>query len=204
MDLRSHGSGSTQGTIVTDPQGNQTAINFQEESCRGLYLGEHHFIVRNTKVRLSSVLVWIFVTASFCIAQSPKVNIRSPLWNAEVLREKFTRVRNPLAATTIQKDSPGVSVSSAFQLHASILTADTGLLDSTRDWATRAHYSSIQATAGGVLVRTGNKLRLLSKDFNEIDTFTLPDFDRCMVSVSASQQTILVNCLSSKLKISRF
>jgi len=95
-------------------------------------------------------------------------------------------------------------VSHSFRLHASILKADTGILESTRDWYTRAHYSSIHSTAGGVLVRTGSKLTLLSKDFSEIDKTTLPDFDRCIVSVSGTQRTILINCLNNELKISRF
>lgn len=146
-----------------------------------------------------------------------------------MLHEEFVRLRNPFAAMTIQQDRPGAiflddnrlvvyevdstgklssragpDVSSAFQLHASIFSAETGSLESTKDWPTRAHYSGLLTTAGGLLVRTGETLTLLSKDFMKIDKRTLPDFDRCILSVSATQQTILANCLSSKRKISQF
>ena len=152
-----------------------------------------------------------------------------PLWSTEALQEEFTPIRNPLAAMTIQRDRPGVvfldenrivvyevdstgklssrvspEISSSFQLHASIFTSDAGLLVSTKDWPTRAHYSSLLATAGGLLVRTGDDLTLVSKSFVEIAKFTLPNLDRCTLSVSATQRTILSNCLSNEQKISRF
>lgn len=152
-----------------------------------------------------------------------------PLWSAEVLPEDFTPIRNPLAAMVIQRDQPGIvfiddnrivvyevestgslssraspDISSSFQLHASILSSDAGLLISTKNWPTRAHYSSIQAAAGGLAVRTSDKLTLVSKDFGKIAVFTLPNLDRCMLTISATQRTILSNCLSNELKISRF
>jgi hypothetical protein len=152
-----------------------------------------------------------------------------PLWSAEVLQEDFAPIRNPLAAMVIQRDQPGLvffdddrivvyevdstgslssrvspDISSSFQLHASILSSGAGLLISTKNWPTRAHYSSIQPAAGGLAVRTSDKLTLVSKDFGEIAKFTLPSLDRCMLTVSATQRTILSNCLSNKLKISRF
>jgi hypothetical protein len=152
-----------------------------------------------------------------------------PLWSAEALQEEFTPIRNPLAAMTIQRDRPGVvfldenrivvyevdstgklssrlspEIGSSFQLHASVFTSDAGRLVSTIDWPTRAHYSSIQAIAGGLLIRTGDKLTLISKNLGEIAKFTLPNLDRCTLSVSATQRTILSNCLNNRLKISQF
>jgi hypothetical protein len=179
-------------------------------------------------VRLGSILIWICSLAALYILPTA-ISMPKPLWTAEVLEQEFAPIRDPLAAMMIQRDRPGVvfldddrlivyevdstgklssrtspDISSAFRLHASIFSADAGLLESTRDWATHAHYSSVQSTAEGILVRTGDKLTLLSKEFQEIDSFTLPDFDRCMLSVSATQKTVLVNCLSNKLKISHF
>jgi hypothetical protein len=162
-------------------------------------------------------------------AQSPAPNLPSLLWSAEVLQEDFQPLRNPLAAMVVQRDRPGVvflddervivyevgttgkltsrtnsPVSSSFALHASILNSEAGVLVSTKDWPTHAHYSSIHAAAAGLLLRTGNTLTLLSKDFGEIERTTLPDVDRCVVNLSATERTILVNCFSEDQKISHF
>jgi hypothetical protein len=180
-------------------------------------------------VRFRDILVWLCTISSFYVAQAPSADVSTSLWSADALREKFTPVRDPLAAMVIQRDRPGViflgddrvvvyevdstgklssrtnpDVSSSFLLHASVYSADVGHFLLTKDWPTHAHYSSIQVTAGGLLVRTGEKLTLLSQDFRQINQITLPDLDRCIISISGTQRTILANCLSNKLKISRF
>ena len=180
-------------------------------------------------MKLGNAAIWFCSMLSIYSAQSPTSNLPTLLWSAEVLHEDFAPTRNPLTAMVLQRDRPGVvflddervivyevgttgklssrtnsAVGSSFALHASILSSEAGVLQSTKDWPTRAHYSSIHAAAAGLLLRTGNTLSLLSKDFEEIGKTTLPDVGRCLINFSATERTILVNCLSEEQKISHF
>ena len=61
---------------------------------------------------------------------------------------------------------------------------------------TRAHATSIHATTAGLLVRTGDRLRLYSTDFVELRQTTIGDIDRDSIDVvttSPSGRTILLN-----------
>jgi len=98
--------------------------------------------------------------------------------------------------------------SSPFRLHLSVLEAGSGRQLLTRDWGTRFHESSIQVTAGGVVVQTGEILRVLSKDFTVLQQITLPkasyEYSDPMISVSPSGKTFLINRFNQKLNISHF
>jgi len=93
-------------------------------------------------------------------------------------------------------------VSSPFRLRAEILDAGDGTLLLTREWATRAVGSAILLHRGGVMVRTGDTLRLLTRDFDEVRKLPLPqtplrnerlEMQEWEIHVSVSQQSVLFN-----------
>jgi hypothetical protein len=81
-----------------------------------------------------------------------------------------------------------------------------------KDWGTRVHESSIRVTTGGLVVQTGEVLRLLTKDLIEHQALTLSTMPRQnddrwsepIISVSASQKTFMVNRFNQKSNISLF
>lgn len=92
------------------------------------------------------------------------------------------------------REGPGIS--SSFRLHAYVLDATSGKMEFSKEWGTRPHESLILNTSGGILVRTGDLLRLHSKDFSEVQQMPLshPDpYEGWEVSTSASGRTILIN-----------
>jgi hypothetical protein len=102
------------------------------------------------------------------------------------------------------RQSPDIS--SPFRLHAILLDASSGKLLLSKEWGTRVHESSVYATNGGALLRTGNILRLLrSADLEEYQKITLPEPPCiCVVSVSASQKTVMLNCIDQRANVSHF
>jgi hypothetical protein len=102
------------------------------------------------------------------------------------------------------RQSPDIS--SPFRLHAILLDASSGRLLLSKEWGTRAHESSVYVTNGGALLKTGNILRLLrSTDLEEYQKMTLPEPPCiCVVSVSASQKTVLLNCFDQRENVSHF
>ena len=166
----------------------------------------------------------------------------SPIWSAELLRNETGTLRDRNLVASIMTEmsphnSPGViflddrrltvyeaesteklssranpDISSAFQLHASVIDAATGTLLFTKDWGARSHDSSIQVTTGGILVRTDDVLRILASDFTEIQRLTFPDSsdrhdpthcDRRIISVSPTGKTLMLNCYNTTLHFSR-
>jgi hypothetical protein len=87
-------------------------------------------------------------------------------------------------------------VSSSHVLHMSVLDPDSGKVLLVKDWPTRAHGSYILVTSGGVLVRTGEILRLCSRDFMQIREVPLATnsngYERWEFRVSASRRTVVV------------
>jgi len=55
-------------------------------------------------------------------------------------------------------------VSSSFRLHAWVVDATSGKVEAHREWGTRRQDSDVEATAGGLLVKTGGIVRLYSPD----------------------------------------
>ncbi len=93
-------------------------------------------------------------------------------------------------------------ISSPFRLRAEVLSASDGVLLVTREWATRAKDSAVVIHGGGVMVRTGDTLRLLTRDFDEVRRFPLPkplprnersEMYEWDIYVSASQKSVLLN-----------
>ena len=96
-------------------------------------------------------------------------------------------------------------IRSTYQLYASVINAQSGKMLFDKDWGTRAFGSTIHVAAGGILVQSGNELRILSNDFTEIRKMTFPyssddpnDPNHCYnqpVGVSPTGQTIIMNCI---------
>ena len=97
-------------------------------------------------------------------------------------------------------------ISRPFRLHTILLDASSGKLLLSKEWGTRVHESSVYATNGGALLGTGNILRLLrSADLEEYQKITLPEPPCiCVVSVSASQKTVMLNCIDQRANVSHF
>lgn len=91
------------------------------------------------------------------------------------------------------RESP--EISSAFQLHLSLLDARSGRLILSRDWGTRLYKSDLQVTAGGVLVQTGGVFRMYSSDLRQVRGLPIPHDPNgsFFASISASGKTIMVS-----------
>lgn len=86
-------------------------------------------------------------------------------------------------------------ISSSHELHMSVLDPDSGKVLITKDWPTRAHGSYILVTSGGILVRTGEILRLCSPEFvqvREVPFASSNGYERWELRVSASRKTFLI------------
>jgi hypothetical protein len=104
------------------------------------------------------------------------------------------------------------STSSPFRLRASVLDASSGKIMFTKDWETSIRGSSVNTVKDGILVRAGTMLRLLTKDFAEVQNVTLSEEDRggtlhwdlWIISVSPTGKTVMVNRINQKANVSRF
>ncbi len=188
------------------------------------------------------ILILLIICFAWVRADQTPPESAPPIWSAEVLRKETgaLRDRNLIASIMAQMsphNSPGViflddarliayeveaaeklssrenpDISSAFQLHASVIDAATGAFLFTKDWGgARSHDSSIQVTTGGILVRTGDVLRILASDFTEIRRLTFPDSsnrhdpmhcDQRIISVSPTRKTLMLNCYNTTLHFS--
>jgi hypothetical protein len=89
-------------------------------------------------------------------------------------------------------------VSSPFRLTAILVDGDEGRVLVTREWGTRSGGTAIRVNHGGVFVRTGDTLRLLSDDLVERRKIPIEydgaegliDWD---IQVSASRRSVLFN-----------
>lgn len=182
------------------------------------------------------VLICLVLLASRLPAnQTASSGSVAPLWTVEVLQQDSDNLgnRTPDASMQIPRDSPGVAflddsrlivyeavptgklssranpdISSAFRLHATVIDPASGRLILTKDWGARPYGSSIQVTRSGILVRTGEVLRILSHDFSEVQRWTYPEIpntsdpkhcDQRAISVSPTEETVMVSCYNFKL-----
>jgi hypothetical protein len=182
------------------------------------------------------VFISLLLVASRLLANQPASSGSvAPLWTVEVLQQEpnSSGNRTPDALMQIPKDSPGVAfldnnrlivyetgstgklssrtnpdLSSAFRLHATVIDPASGKFMLTKDWGARPYGSSIQVTSGGILVRTGEVLRIVSHDFSEVHRWTYPEIpnrsdprhcDTRTISVSPTGETVMVSCHNFKL-----
>lgn len=171
---------------------------------------------------------------SACLLVSPPAGPQSasPVWTREVLTQEFQGFKDPLKAIRLPRDRPGVifldnqrlivyetdwtgglssrvspDIRSAYQLYASVIDAESGKLLADKHWGSPAYGSSIHVAAGGILVQTGNGLRILSDDFAEIRRMTFTDSsdpndrNHCYsrtISISPTGQTVVLNCIGGR------
>jgi hypothetical protein len=182
------------------------------------------------------VFICLLLVASRLIAnQTASSDSVAPLWTIVVLQQESNNFakRTADAAMQIPRDSPGVAfldndrlivyetgptgklssranpdISSAFRLHATVIDPASGRLMLTKDWGARPYGSSIQVTRSGILVRTGEVLRIVSRDFSEVQRWTYPEIpntsdsrhcDERTISVSPTGETVMVSCYNFKL-----
>ena len=85
--------------------------------------------------------------------------------------------------------------SSPFRLHVWSVDSSSGQVRAEREWGTRVHDSAVQATAGGVLVRTGGIVKLYSPDLRDARElpFHLDANARVSTHVSPTGKTIVID-----------
>ena len=86
-------------------------------------------------------------------------------------------------------------VSSSFRLHAWTVDADSGKSQAHQEWGTRAYDSEVRVTTAGVLVKTGEILKLYSPDFQHARHLPIAQNPngKSYTSVSTSGRTIVVS-----------
>lgn len=165
-------------------------------------------------------LIFAAVAAIHSFAQSNEM-CTAPIWSVPVLRD-LSGSRNPaspfvisgsraaisfvdiqrLIAHEVVEDTQRLSsrespeTSSPFRLHVTILSSMSGAVESTTAWATRSSLSNVLVTSGGIIVRTGEILRFLSKNFVEIRKMSLSHadpYEGWELRVSATGKTVLLN-----------
>ena len=96
-------------------------------------------------------------------------------------------------------------ISSPFRLRLSVLDSASGKLIRTHEEGTRAHDSAVFITMGGVLVKTGDLLKLFSSDLTEKHDvpYTSDRSGSFRVSVSPNRETILFNRVIQDLPTKR-
>jgi hypothetical protein len=179
-------------------------------------------------VRTFLLILWASCLSFSSAAQLKRPDCASPIWSTDVV-SNLTGARTASQGLLIDTNRAGLSffgdqrlavyevdldselssrrsvdVSSAFRLHASVLDADTGKLLFIKDWPTRTHNSWIRKTGGGLLVRTGEVLREYSDNFTQVGELALTGTDSCIPSVSPTGNTVMINCVDQKLKVSHF
>lgn len=100
-----------------------------------------------------------------------------------------------------------LDLASSFRLQMWLVDAGSGQVEFTRSAGTRFHDSIVQVTTSGVLVQTGNLLRLYSFDLKtNRDVYLTPLQDplRTLTTVSASGKTILVERVTQQGKVDSF
>jgi hypothetical protein len=174
-------------------------------------------LIRPTAAVGISIFIWI---TALVFAKEPVLpNCEGPVWSREVLadlgRAEGDIARFPdsnragvvflsngqLVVYEVDLDTGQLSsraspeISSPFRLRLSMLDAASGKLASSKEQGTRVHESAVLATTGGVLVKTGDVLKLYSQDLTQSRDVPLhlDQNGRFRVSVSASGKTVMLN-----------
>jgi hypothetical protein len=89
---------------------------------------------------------------------------------------------------------------SPFRLNVWVVDSRSGEINAQKEWGTREHDSAVQATSGGILVKTGGLVQLYSPDFTQVRALplTLDANARVLTTVSPSGKTIIVDRLPPK------
>jgi len=164
------------------------------------------------------LLVWFLSAAWPSAAQSKQSGCDAPIWNQEVLEDLGS---NRPAGVVFLDDQQLIvyalepsgqlssrrnhEVSSAFRLRVRTLDVQSGRTRFTKDLNARPHRSTVQVTTGGILVNTGEIVKLYSTDFAKAQNLTLPPVDEAdmsITSVSPTGRTIMINHFNPKWNVS--
>jgi hypothetical protein len=147
------------------------------------------------------------------------VSTQKPVWHKQTLPELrhkgkiftplFDRTRvgvvfvsnQQLVAYEMDEDAGQLSsrlnpeVSSPFRLRLFVIDASSGTRESTKEWGTALKSSTVQAISDGVLVQTGNVVRLCSDNFIKCkeSKIQLEKEEMLFTSVSPTGKTIMLN-----------
>jgi hypothetical protein len=95
--------------------------------------------------------------------------------------------------------------SSAFRQRVRIVDVQSGKTTLIKDFNARPHGSTLQVTIGGILVNTGEIVKLYSADFATNQNLTVPPVDEgdmSITSVSPTGETIMINHFNPKRNVS--
>jgi hypothetical protein len=95
-------------------------------------------------------------------------------------------------------------ISSGFRLRVRILDVQSGMVRLVKDFNARPHGSAVQVTTGGILINTGEIVKLYSRDFANVQNLTFPVYggDMSITSVSPTGKTIMINHFNPKWNVS--
>jgi hypothetical protein len=173
-----------------------------------------------TPRRVLTLILWVFVAGRPVAPQSASSGVKVPLWGRDLVLGLDPRVHTErlqdsnragvtflanqqLLVYALYRNSEQLSsrespeFSSPFRLHVWSVDAASGQVQTEKEWGTRVHDSAVQATTGGVLVKTGRIVRLYSADFREARDlpFPLPVDPNALVSthVSPTGKTVVID-----------
>ena len=182
---------------------------------------------RHTTLKIVPLLFALCSIGAVAIGSQRTQNDCSvPLWSANVSQD-IGAVQESKNSTVLDPDrsgiaffgdriiayvvntAPGLSSRtdpeiSPYRLTLAVLDASTGKPQLVKEMGTRKDGTLVQPVSGGLLVRTGELLRLLSGSLEEVARATLSSADNCFVSISSSQETVMANCFDLSVGTSRF
>lgn len=172
----------------------------------------------------------LLVVMAHCYAVSASLDCRVPIWSHDVIPD-LSGTRNGSSPLLLDPNRAGVlfldndrllvyavdqdiaqlssrsrvDVSSPFRLRMWLLDASSGKQLLTNDVGTRVHGSAVQFTNAGLLIRTGQTVKVYSHDLNsyrELSGNADEPNTVVMSSVSPNGKTILINHISQRAKTS--
>ena len=173
----------------------------------------NHHVMAASCVQLKALLVLglICVAAPSRGGELNEASTPTPVWSADVVQDLSDVGRNPpklafldnghLIVSQVTLDPSqlssrkSVDTSSSFRLRLSVLDTSSGKIISTKEWGTRHLDTSVHVTSGGIVIRTGDLLRLCSKDFGEMATTPLSSDPNqgLEIRTSTTGKTVLLN-----------
>ena len=202
------------------------------EAYRGLGGNSHRFgSMRRDGIAVLLICSICLFGPAYAVAQAGSCACATPSWTSEVIggvswahkiwhylvdsnragvvfldKERLLVYDVMVTEGLSSRQSP--EISSPYKLRVSIFDIVSGRKTASLEWRTRAHCSSVHATSAGMLVQTGEILRLYSRDLLKLKEATLPnpngDEPVVMITSSATGRTILANRInrgSSRLDV---
>lgn len=168
------------------------------------------------------LFITLFRIGAFCrVGSGPATTSVSPLWTSQVIHQpvhdhglalslyyakEWAGIAflddSSLLVYEIEHDAgrpalhPRTSFVGSSRLSAYVLDTASGKVSHTREWATRPRQTSVHIASGGILVRSGDVLRMYSKKFVLLRQLTIPftaEHPWWRLDVSASGRTVLIN-----------